>query len=381
MGRGGICGESVAIVNSGLMEISNWKLKVACITAFLFVGLAFVVFATDFSSTDYKVSAPVLNSGEYSTSGDYQLFGSISQIAIGTSTITGYQVVSGFLYFPVVTAPVPSATAGAGQVSLTWSAATAAQGWSIGGYNVGQSTTAGGPYTYSASLGNLTSSTRTGLTNGTTYYFIVRAEDALGYTIATSSEVSAVPVAGAAVSSPTPVGGGGILRVIKSVVEQVIERIFGEEPDTSYAMGDLNYDDKVDIADFSILTFWYGKQNPPRHVDVSGDGSVGLRDFSMVAFYWTGSKPVEQKAEGKRVATELYQNEVEYQNVSEGPYVLGNRDHMGDTYVKAVDRDGQDHIAALLPAVSNQTHLFLWIGGAFIMAIVIVLWRYRKFRI
>lgn len=167
-----------------------------------------IAYATDFSSTDFKVSAPVLYSGEYSTSTDFQLFGSISQLAIGTSTVSGaYQVVSGFLYFPVVTAPVPSATAGNGQVTLTWSAATAAQGWSIGGYNVGRSTTSGGPYTYSASLGNVTSSIRTGLTNGTTYYFIVRAEDALGNSIATSSEVSAAPVASAA-AAVTPAGGG-----------------------------------------------------------------------------------------------------------------------------------------------------------------------------
>src|SRR3989344_5276169 len=71
----------------------------------------YIAFATDFSSTDYTVSAPVLYSGEYSTSTSYQLFGSISQIATGTSTATGYQVVSGFLYFPMVSTPVASATA------------------------------------------------------------------------------------------------------------------------------------------------------------------------------------------------------------------------------------------------------------------------------
>jgi len=350
--------------------MENWKLEITGAVCFIFI-FAFVVHATDFSSTDYTVSAPVLYSGEYSTSTSYQLFGSISQIATGTSTVTGYQVVSGFLYFPVVTAPVVSATAGAGQVSLSWSAAIAAQGWIIGGYNVGQSTTAGGPYTYSASLGNVTNSMRTGLTNGTTYYFIVRAEDALEYSIATSSEVSAAPAASTASTPTTSTGGGGILGAISGVIERIIERIIGEKKCVQNIIGDINCDGMVDLADISILAYWDGKQNPPRHVDVSGDGRVGLRDFSIVAFYWTGSELAEQKkAEENVFAEEPY--------ITDGPYVRQDQDHTGDIYVKAADQEENKHIAAVLPAITIADRSFyMWIIFFVIGVIFVVLWKYR----
>jgi hypothetical protein len=156
--------------------------------------LANAVRADDYTSTNYKVSEPVMFSGGYSSSTNFQLFGAISQISTGTSTATNFGVNAGFLYFPFASSPVVSATAGNGQVALSWSASQGYLGWNVSGYNVGKSTTSGGPYSY-ASVGNVTSSTRTGLTNGTTYYFIVRAEDAFGNSIATSTEVSATPVA------------------------------------------------------------------------------------------------------------------------------------------------------------------------------------------
>jgi len=357
-----------------------WKLKITGAVCFTLV-FAFVVHATDFSSTDYKVSAPVLYSGEYSTSTSFQLFGSISQIATGTSTVAGYQVRSGFLYFPVVTTPVASATAGAGQVSLTWSAATVAQGWSIGGYNVGQSTTIGGPYTYSVSLGNVTNSTRTGLTNGTTYYFIVRAQDAFGNSIATSSEVSAMPVASATavVSTPLP-GGGGILGAISGVIERIIERIIGEKECVPNTIGDINCDGMVDLADISILAYWAGKQNPPHHVDVSGDGRVGLRDFSVVAFYWTGSEP----AEPKRVEENVFAEEP---YITDGPYVLrdknraSDRDEFGNISQITIGTSAiteNERIAAVLPAITiTDRSFYMWIIFFVIGVIFVVLWKYR----
>jgi len=172
--------------------------------------LPFLAQADEFQSTSFKVLEPVLNPAGYSTSSGYSLWGTIAQIAIGTSTITSYNLSSGFLFFPFASSPALSATAGDGQVSLSWNASQGFLGWTASGYNVGRSTTSGGPYTYSASLGNVTSSTRTGLTNGTTYYFIVRVEDAFGNSIATSSEASAAPAAAPAPTpTPTPTGGGG----------------------------------------------------------------------------------------------------------------------------------------------------------------------------
>jgi fibronectin type 3 domain-containing protein len=81
-----------------------------------------------------------------------------------------------------------AATAGNAQVSLSWNASTGATS-----YNVKRSTTSGGPYTTVASP-TATNYTDTGLTNGTTYYYVVSAVNSAGES-ANSTEVSATPTA------------------------------------------------------------------------------------------------------------------------------------------------------------------------------------------
>jgi fibronectin type 3 domain-containing protein len=79
------------------------------------------------------------------------------------------------------------ATPGIAQVSLTWSAVSGATG-----YTVKRATVSGGSYTVVASDLASPSYTDTGLTNGTTYYYVVNATNT-GGTSADSSEVSAAP--------------------------------------------------------------------------------------------------------------------------------------------------------------------------------------------
>jgi autotransporter-associated beta strand protein len=79
-----------------------------------------------------------------------------------------------------------TATAGDGQVSLSWSAVSGATG-----YVVKQSASAGGPYTTIATPAG-TNHIATGLNNGTTYYFVVSATNPAGEGAA-SAGVSAVP--------------------------------------------------------------------------------------------------------------------------------------------------------------------------------------------
>ncbi len=169
---------------------------------------SFGVSAQEFNSSSYKILDPVMNAGGYGSSSSFNLFGVISQIAIGTSTATSFGTNSGFLYFPFASSPTVSATAGDASVSLSWTASSGLLGWTPSGYTVGQSATSGGPYSYT-SLGNVTSSTRTGLANGTAYYFIIRVQDAFGNFIATSTEVSATPVAPVAPPPASSGGGGG----------------------------------------------------------------------------------------------------------------------------------------------------------------------------
>jgi fibronectin type 3 domain-containing protein len=79
-----------------------------------------------------------------------------------------------------------TATAGNVQVALAWNASSGATS-----YRVKRSTTSGGPYTVVASPTS-TSYTNTGLTNGTTYYYVVSAVNSAGES-ANSSQVSATP--------------------------------------------------------------------------------------------------------------------------------------------------------------------------------------------
>jgi glycosidase len=83
-----------------------------------------------------------------------------------------------------------SATAGNGQVSLSWTGSSGATS-----YNLYRSTTSGGEGTTAVVTGITgTSYTNTGLTNGTTYYFKVAAVNSAG-TSGQSNEASAKPVA------------------------------------------------------------------------------------------------------------------------------------------------------------------------------------------
>jgi fibronectin type 3 domain-containing protein len=78
------------------------------------------------------------------------------------------------------------ATAASAQVSLSWSATATS-------YNVKRAPTTGGPYTKISSP-STTSFTDTGLTNGTTYFYVVSAVNATGES-ANSSQAGATPVA------------------------------------------------------------------------------------------------------------------------------------------------------------------------------------------
>src|ERR1039458_6069940 len=82
-----------------------------------------------------------------------------------------------------------TATAGNTQVSLTWNASVGASS-----YNIYSSTTNGGPYSEITSV-TTPSYTNTGLTNGTTYYYVVSAVSSGGQS-GNSNQAIAMPAAG-----------------------------------------------------------------------------------------------------------------------------------------------------------------------------------------
>lgn len=60
-----------------------------------------------------------------------------------------------------------------------------------------------------------------------------------------------------------------------------------DEISCSLLIGDLNCDNHINLIDFSIMAFWYKKNNPPPKIDLNNDGKITLIDFSIMAFNWT----------------------------------------------------------------------------------------------
>ena len=84
-----------------------------------------------------------------------------------------------------------SATPGSGTVSLTWTANSEPD---LAGYNLYRGTATGGPYTkVNTPVITGTAYTDTGLTNGTPYYYVLRAVDTSSNESGNSSEVTATP--------------------------------------------------------------------------------------------------------------------------------------------------------------------------------------------
>ena len=95
-----------------------------------------------------------------------------------------------------------TAIGGNAQVALSWTASSGATS-----YKVKRATTSGGPYTTITNV-TTTSFTDTGLSNGTTYYYVVSALNAAGEG-ADSTQTSATPQAPAPPASPTALTATG----------------------------------------------------------------------------------------------------------------------------------------------------------------------------
>jgi len=94
----------------------------------------------------------------------------------------------------------PGAAQAGGVLSVSW-APVAEPG--IAGYRVYRSTSSSGPYGLAATVGNVTSFSDNGLTNGTTYYYKIAAFDAAGNASVRSTMAMCAPMAAPAAVSAT----------------------------------------------------------------------------------------------------------------------------------------------------------------------------------
>jgi RHS repeat-associated protein len=134
----------------------------------------------------YGTSVDVGNVTSFNLSG--LMNGTTYYVVVTAVNTTGISPVSNersavpLLPAPVLNTPVTGST----QVTLSWAAVGGANAYTL------KYGTATGVYTTTVNVGNVTSYTVTGLTNGTTYYFVLNAVNAIGTSVL-SAEKSAVP--------------------------------------------------------------------------------------------------------------------------------------------------------------------------------------------
>ena len=90
---------------------------------------------------------------------------------------------------------------------------------------------------------------------------------------------------------------GGLSIRVRSLSDQLLSKFASiriglksieltQDNSTKKLQGDVNGDSKVNLTDFSIIAFWYGRSGVPPDVDLTGDGKITLRDFSILAYAW-----------------------------------------------------------------------------------------------
>ena len=191
-----------------------------------------------------------------------------------------------------------AATAGNGSVSLTWNATGGATS-----YSVKRGTVHGGPYTTIATIGSSspTSYTDSGLTNGTTYYYVVTGSNTAG-TSPNSAEVSATPSApttltfkSSATPNPSSFAPGATTNIAVSVTDtgtgglsnSIVElQAFdksGNAVMTTYWTGQ-------NFAAGQTLQFSYTWNSPATLAAGTYSVDIGVFDSTWATnYYWNGS--------------------------------------------------------------------------------------------
>jgi fibronectin type 3 domain-containing protein len=183
----------------------------------------------------------------------------------------------------IVPAPTGlTATTGNAQVALSWTASSGATS-----YNVKRSTVSGSGYVSVASQTTTASFTNTALTNGTTYYYVVSAVNAVGES-ANSAQVSATP--------SIPVGPAGYTYVADErqsyTFTTTVDLAFGANGSFNYLFsrtGTITFDTAT-FGDPIPGTAKYGfyKVSSPT-IPAAPTGLTATAGNAQVALSWTAS--------------------------------------------------------------------------------------------
>lgn len=157
-------------------------------TATMYINGTAVATSTTMTNRPSGLGGTTVNSLGKSSSADPYFDGAIDEFRLYGTALTAGEITALFYAATPPAAPTGlTATAAAGQVTLGWTAAPGATG-----YTVKRATTSGGTYATIATPTTV-AYTDSGLTNGTTYYYVVTSVGEAGQG-GTSSEVSALPV-------------------------------------------------------------------------------------------------------------------------------------------------------------------------------------------
>jgi len=178
-----------------------------------------------------------------------------------------------------------TATAGESSASLSWTANTEPD---LSGYDVYRSTTPGGPYTQ-VNATRLTSPaySDSGLTNGTTYYYVVKAIDTAGNVSGASNEASAVPAPAPVVKSYSPSG----YKIVSGSVSSKrgdVSRLFSNDGSRLEISGaSISGSYVSDIYAYASITSGERSALKKLTIDYDGNASASGAALTLSVYNWT----------------------------------------------------------------------------------------------
>lgn len=125
---------------------------------------------------------------------------------------------------------------------------------------------------------------------GVLYKYSVIIGNTGGYRIEIPTSILMVPTVNLRTYSTLARSSSTILHNSNISINIGLETVNNDKPNsTLFNRCDIKKDMRVNLADFSIMSYWY-KQNSsfPAEVDLNQDNKLDLEDFSILAFCWTG---------------------------------------------------------------------------------------------